>query len=47
MSVLTQSEKDGLDEVFLSIHTNDKNYIKELLHRINFKKVFQEIYKRD
>jgi len=28
MSVLTKNERDGLDEVFLSIHTNDNKYKK-------------------
>jgi hypothetical protein len=32
MSVLTQNERDGLEDVFSSIHSNNKNYkiIKEL-----------------
>ena len=32
MSTLTKSERDGLDDVFLSIHSNNNNYniIKEL-----------------
>ena len=28
MSALTKNERDGLDEVFLSIHTNDDKYQK-------------------
>jgi len=28
MSVLTKNERDGLDEVFLSIHTSDNKYQK-------------------
>ncbi|MBC8238202.1 MAG: hypothetical protein H8E76_08215 [Helicobacteraceae bacterium] len=42
MSVLTQSERDGLDEVFLSINANNKNYIKvfkELFNLAAFKYV--------
>ena len=33
MSVLTQSERDGLDDVFLSINTGNKDFqlIKKLL----------------
>ena len=33
MSTLTQKERDGLDEVFLSIHSSNDNYkyTKELL----------------
>jgi hypothetical protein len=44
MSVLTQSERDGLDEVFLSIHTNNKNYIKGLFDLTNFKKVLKKLF---
>ncbi|MDB2562579.1 hypothetical protein N9X61_03130 [Sulfurimonas sp.] len=38
MSVLTQNERDGLDEVFLSIHSNNKSYVKELFHFMSLKK---------
>lgn len=33
MSILTQNERDGLDDVFKSIHSSNNNYknIKELL----------------
>lgn len=44
MSVLTQSERDGLDEVFLSIHATNKNYMKGLFHIINFKEVFKDLF---
>ena len=44
MSVLTQGERDGLDEVFLSIHATNKNYMKGLFHIMNFKKVFKEFF---
>jgi len=32
MSTLTQNERDGLDDVFLSIHTHNSSYL-------NFKKI--------
>ena len=40
MSVLTQSERDGLDDVFSSIHSDDNNYkyIKDLSALIISKK---------
>ena len=41
MSVLTNKERDGLEDVFLSIHTNSEKYKKiknlsSLLFAINF-----------
>ena len=40
MSALTQNERDGLDDVFLSINSDNNNYkfIKELSTLVIFKK---------
>ena len=37
-SVLTQQERDGLEDVFSSIHTKNCNYFKELVSGILAKK---------
>ena len=38
MSALTTNERDGLDEVFLSIHTNQYKKIKEISFLLIFNK---------
>lgn len=39
MSVLTQRERDGLDDVFMSIHSRRNYSLKKILSSLTFKKM--------